>query len=62
MLLYFFAFLFICFLLPAFLTKRNIQANSENVTELVEEQSQTGEGNSNQVKEQNPKSEYDYKQ
>lgn len=50
-LLYFFAFLFICFLLPAFLTKKNIaQANSQN------ENVQTAE----QVAE-NQAEKYDYK-
>lgn len=64
MLLYFFAFLFICFLLPAFLTKRNIQANSDNEAESVEEQGQKENENLEQNTEQNQnnESEYDYKQ
>ena len=61
-LLYFFAFLFICFLFPAFLTKRNIQVNSDNLIENIEknkeELNKKEEGN----KEKDEESVYDYKQ
>ena len=36
-LLYFFAFIFICFLLPAFLTKKNIRTSSDNFNENISE-------------------------
>lgn len=43
-LLYFFAFLFICFLLPAFLTKRNTtEANSQNEIESIEQVTEESE-------------------
>lgn len=49
-LLYFFAFLFICFLLPAFLTQKNIETNSNSAEKQEQEQKQT----------QTLKTEYDY--
>lgn len=43
-LLYFFAFLFICFLLPAFLTKRNTtEVNSQNEIESIEQVTEESE-------------------
>ena len=59
-LLYFFTFLFICFLLPAFLTKRNIEANSNNIVEQNQEQGQEQQ-KSNKEQNQESEAKYDYK-
>ena len=56
-LLYFFTFLFICFLLPAFLTKRNIEANSDNVVEQNQIQNQEQQESDKEQKQ----TKYDYK-
>ena len=50
-LLYFAAFLFICFLLPAFFTKKNIKVNSENIIEN-QEKNQEEELNKNEQSNQ----------
>ena len=64
LMLYFFAFLFICFLLPAFFTKRNIQTNSENIGKNEQKQINIEDKNddSNQKENQKSESKYDYKQ
>lgn len=62
LLLYFFAFIFICFLLPALFTKRNIQTiASEDTEKSQEEQKQEEENKTEKIQTATEETSYPYK-